>query len=202
MRSRTLTIGQLCGSAVLAVLLSQPARALPINEISDLLAVNVCFVSGTLTECGGPDVAALKSSPDAMHWFFLGAPDGTAFVGLSDRHGDLQAGNDHLRLELHVNPGGALWLDGVQLVTGQQSPSEFWPGTEITWSSVSLYSGQTAADLNRAVGHPNGDPVGIVSGVVVIAFDVIPEPTTALLVGLGLVGLGVVRQQRDRWLRG
>jgi len=44
--------------------------------------------------------------------------------------------------------------------------------------------------------------VGIVSGVVVIAFDVIPEPTTALLVGLGLVGLGVVRQQRDRWLRG
>ena len=75
-------------------------------------------------------------------------------------------------------------------------PNAFAPGSRFKYGSISLTVGFDLITINVSEA---GGAVGGLGGVDLVAagkvyFGLIPEPTTALLVGLGLIGLGVGRR--------
>ena len=75
-------------------------------------------------------------------------------------------------------------------------PNAFAPGSRFKYGSISLtlgtgYVRMSISEAGGAVGGPGGVDL-VDAGRVYFGF--IPEPTTALLVGLGLIGLGVWRR--------
>ena len=75
-------------------------------------------------------------------------------------------------------------------------PNAFAPGSRFKYGSISLTYGWidslSVSEAGGAVGGPGG--VDLTNDVSYGSLYLTPEPTTALLVGLGLIGLGVRRR--------
>ena len=87
-----------------------------------------------------------------------------------------------------------------QFVITVGAPNEFPPGQVGIFGSITFTAGTQnisigLADAGGAVGGAGGVDL-VAAGVVTFDTIPVPEPTTALLVGLGLVGLGVAGRRK------
>jgi hypothetical protein len=90
-----------------------------------------------------------------------------------------------------------------QFVITVGAPGSFAPGSGLVkFGSISLdtvAAGTLSIDISEAggaVGGPGGQDLVAAGLVTFDSITVVPEPTTALLVGLGLVGLGVAGRRK------
>lgn len=90
-----------------------------------------------------------------------------------------------------------------QFVITVGAPGSFNPGSgDVKFGSINLVNvaaGTISIDISEAggaVGGPGGQDLVAAGLVTFDSITVVPEPTTALLVGLGLVGLGVAGRRK------
>ena len=162
------------------------AHALGIQDLPGLVEIDVCVRRNpSVIECNGAFPDQLQATPDAMiHVPFLSLdPPRAVSIGLSDQNGDLSAGDTHLRIDVQ---GGPVSLIRAVLQFANPSVIEF-PILIMPIGVVTYGVGQSDANLVALL--QQSDEVSIVSGTIVLSFSSVPEPSTALLMSLGLVGL-------------
>ena len=70
-----------------------------------------------------------------------------------------------------------------------------YPSAIVHTNGIVFATGFGPEDLFRALGPVDHDYVGIVRGTLVFSFASVPEPSTALLLALGVVGIAVGRRR-------
>jgi hypothetical protein len=147
--------------------------------------------------------ATPSPSPDGGTWVGIG-DDGTSF---NEVFGQSVSGFDvgttynvsWYQANFGYTPGGYINPDSIALlvdsvIVGNSSISNLVPGW--TLETVSFTATSMTQFLSFGVGMNPGESYLSIDGITIAEATTVPEPSTLVLLGLGLAGLGLRRRQQ------
>jgi hypothetical protein len=186
----------------------QDARSAPIQDLSGLVAIFICFEAGPGSlDCTGPTRAQLIATPNtAISVSTAGIGGVSIHAGLSGANGDLGAGDDHLVVALTGPNPATFLLESVFLGLDDNLGFQKVFASSITATAgVGFATGYSPSDLPRALGPSDSTSVGLTGGTIVFGFDIktdvvlVSEPETLYFIYvLFLITINIARSRKIR----